>query len=90
MDHIAASQTYAKRTTTTFKANETTVLIDCDTGAILDLHCSTIQPHDSQVAWQLLRRNFEQLTTITTDSGYDSELLRDRIGSEGVKTTIKY
>jgi IS5 family transposase len=90
MDRIAASQHYAKRTNYTFRALKTTVLIDCDTGAILDLHCSTRQPHDSQVAWQLLRRNFDQLTTITADKGYDWELLRHRLRAEGVTPAIKY
>jgi len=90
MDRIAASQHYAKRTNYTFRALKTTVLIDCDSGAILDLHCSAKQPHDSQVAWQLLRRNFDQQTTITADKGYDWELLRHRLRAEGVTPAIKY
>lgn len=39
MDRIAASQHYAKRTNYTFRAVKTTALIDCETGAILDIHC---------------------------------------------------
>jgi IS5 family transposase len=46
MDRVAASQHYAKRTNYTFEAVKTTALIDCKTGAILDIHCSMKQPHD--------------------------------------------
>jgi len=90
MDRVAASQHYAKRTNYTFRAVKTTALIDCSTGAILDIHCSMKQPHDSQVGWQLLKRNLNKLTKVTADKGYDWELLRHRLRSEGVKPVIKY
>jgi len=38
MDRIAASHHYAKRTNYTFRSVKTTALIDCKTGAILDIH----------------------------------------------------
>jgi len=50
MDRIAASRSDAKWTNYTFRAVRTTALIDCKTGALLDIHCSMKQPHDSQVA----------------------------------------
>ena len=50
MDRVAASQHYAKRTNYTFEAVKTTALIDCKTGAILDIHCSMKQPHDRRSA----------------------------------------
>jgi len=90
MDRIAASQHYAKRTNYTFRAVKTTVLVDCSTGVILDIHCSMTQPHDSQVAWQLLTRNLDKLSILTADKGYDWELLRHKLRSEGVKPAIKY
>ncbi|WP_256533372.1 IS5 family transposase [Halovivax cerinus] len=90
MDRIAASQHYAKRTNYTFRAVKTTALIDCETGVILDIHCSMKQPHDSQIAWQLLTRNLEKLTILTADKGYDWELLRHKLRSEGVTPVIKY
>ena len=71
MDRIAASQHYAKRTNYTFRAVSTTPLIDCETGSILDIHCSMKQPHDTQIAWQLLMRNLDELTILTADKGYD-------------------
>ena len=90
MDRVAASHHYAKRTNYTFKAVKTTVLIDCKTGTILDIHCSMKQPHDSQIAWQLLTRNLDKLSVLTADKGYDWELLRHKLRSEGVKPVIKY
>ena len=90
MDRIAASHHYAKRTNYTFRAVKTTALIDCKTSAILDIHCSMKQPHDSHVGWQLLKRNLDKLTKVTADKGYDWELLRHKLRSEGVKPMIKY
>jgi IS5 family transposase len=90
VDRIAASQHYAKRTNYTFKAVKTTVLIDCKTGVILDIHCSMKQPHDSKIAWQLVKRNVENLTILTADKGYDWWLLRQKLRSEGVKPVIKH
>ena len=90
MDRISASQHYAKRTNYTFKAIKTTVLIDCSTGVILDIHCSMRQPHDSQIGWQILKRNLDQLSIVTADKGYDWRLLRHRLRAEGVTPVIKY
>ena len=71
VDRIAASQHYAKRTNDTFKAVKTTILVDCSTGVVLDIHCSMTQPHDSRVGWQVLKRNLDKLLAITADNGYD-------------------
>ena len=89
VDRIAASQHYAKRTNYTFRAVKTTILIDCSTGVILDIHCSMTQPHDSQIGWQVLKRNLNKLSTITADKGYDWWLLRNRLRAEGVKPLIR-
>jgi len=48
IDRIQASQHYAKRTDYTFEAVKTTLLIDCETSAILDIHRSMKQPHDTR------------------------------------------
>ena len=90
MDRVAASQHYAKRTNYTFRAVKTTALIDCETGAILDIHCSMKQPHDSQIAWQMVKRNLDKLDILTADKGYDWWLLRHRLRAEGVKPVIKH
>ena len=89
VDRIAASQHYANRTNYTFRAVKTTMLVDCSTGTILDIHCSTTQPHDSQVGCQLLKRNLDKLSTLTADKGYDWWLLRNKLRAEGVKPLIR-
>jgi IS5 family transposase len=48
------------------------------------------QPHDSQVAWQLLTGNVDKLIILTADKGYDWELLYHKLRSEGVKPVIEY
>ncbi len=40
VSRVQASQHYAKRTDDTFEAVKTTLLIDCETSTILDIHCS--------------------------------------------------
>jgi IS5 family transposase len=81
MDRVATSHHYANYT---FKPVKTTVLIDCKTSMILDIHCSMKQPQDSRIGWQLLTRNLDKLTIVTADKGYDWELLRQKLRSEGV------
>ena len=71
VDRIAASQHYSNRTNYTFRAVKTTILLDCSTAVILDIHCSMKQPHDSHVVWQLLKRILDDLTIITVDKEYD-------------------
>jgi len=88
IDRIQASQHYAKRTDYTFEAVKTTLLIDCETSAILDIHCSMKQPHDTQVGWQVLVRNLDDLATVAADKGYDWEELRTRLRAESITPLI--
>lgn len=67
VDRVAAIQHYAKRMNYTFEAVKTTAVIDCSTGAILDIHCSTRKSHDTQVGWQLLLRNGRKLDAVVAD-----------------------
>ena len=89
-DRIAASRKYANRTDYTFTAMKTTLLVDCSSGTILDVHCSTKKPHDTQVGRQLLARNFDRVQTITADKGYDSDPLRRFLQAHGVEPVIKH
>jgi IS5 family transposase len=47
------------------------------------------QPYDSQVCWQALKRNLDNLSTITAEKGYDWSLLRNKLRVEGVKPLIR-
>lgn len=88
-DRIAASRKYATRTNYTFKAIKATLLVDCASGAILDVHCSTKQPHDTRVGRQLLARNLDRISTITADKGYDAQDLRRFLRANDVTPVIK-
>lgn len=89
-DRIAASRKYANRTNYTFKAVKTTVLVDCVSGTILDVHSSTKRPHDTTIARQLLSRNFGRLGVLTADKGYDSTPLRRFLQAHDVEPVIKF
>lgn len=86
----AVSRHYGKRIRYYFQAVKTTALVDCETGAILDIHCSMKQPHDSQIGWQVLTRNLDQLDTIVADKGYDWDDLRHKLRENGVRPVIKH
>jgi IS5 family transposase len=88
VDRVQASQHYAKRTGYTFEAVKTTLLVDCKTSAILDIHCSMKQMHDTQVDLQVLVRNLDVLGTVAADKGYDWEDLRIRLRAESITPLI--
>lgn len=89
-DRIAASRRYARRTEYRFLAMKTTLLTDCKTGAILDVHCTTSRPHDTQIGWQVLTRNLDRIETITADKGYDWADLRTKLREHNVRPLIKH
>lgn len=67
---------------------KTTLLIDCETIAILDIHCSMSQPYDTQVGWQMLVRDPGDLATDAADKGYDCEELRTSLRAENITPLI--
>ena len=89
-DRVAASRRYALRTDYRFLAMKTTLLTDCESGAILDIHCTTSRPHDTQIGWQVLTRNLDRIRTITADKGYDWADLRDVLRENDVRPVIKH
>jgi IS5 family transposase len=85
-----ASRHYVLRVGYNFDDIKTTALVDCDSTAILDVHCSMKQPHDTQVGRQVLRRNLAQLETVTADKSYDWDALRYELRDAGVRPVIKH
>ena len=65
-----------------------TLVVDCGTSAIIDIHCSMKQPHDTQVGLQVLVRNIDDLTAVAADKGYDWEALRTRLRAESITPLI--
>lgn len=89
-DRHSASHHYANRTDYTFKSVKTTALVDCETSIILDIHCSTRQPHDTHVGRQVLTRNLSHLQTVTADKGYDWDDLRQELREADIRPVIKH
>lgn len=65
----SSSSIYVKYVNYTYESVKLTALVDCASGAILDLHCSMNLPHDTQIAWQVLTSNLNQLDTVVADKG---------------------
>lgn len=91
-DRSAASRRYEKRSGYTIRSLKTTLLVDVESLAILDVHCSTGKPHDTQIGWQTLKRNRQNkaLNVLLGDKGYDWSDLRQRCRDAGVRPVIKH
>lgn len=88
--HRSSSQNYAKRVEDTFESVKTTILLDCSSRAILDVHCSMNLPHDTQIARTVLTRNLGDLETVVADKGFDWDELRHSLRNAGVRPVIKH
>jgi len=89
-DRETASKHYCRRTNYRVQTLKTTALVDTETQAILDVHCSTGKPHDTQLGWQVARRNAGDLTSLAADKGYDWMALREKLREDGVRPLIKH
>jgi IS5 family transposase len=92
LDRSAASRRYEKRSGYTIRSLKTTLLVDVESLAILDVHCSTGKPHDTQIGWQVVKRNRKNaaMEVLLGDKGYDWSDLRDRCRSAGIRPVIKH
>jgi len=86
----SASRHDANRVDSTFEAVSTSTFVDCETGVMLDVDCSMKQPHDTQIAWQVLTRTLDQLKIVVADKGYDWDALRQKLREAGVRPIIKH
>jgi IS5 family transposase len=89
-DRIAASSRYTRKTDYRIQSLKTTLLVDCSSGAILDVHCSTNKPHDVPIGEQVLKRNLDRLSVVAADKGYDATFIRDMLQENGVRPLIKH
>jgi IS5 family transposase len=67
-----------------------TLLIDAKVNTILDLHVTTTQKHDSQIAPSLIKRNLEQIDILISDKGYHDQKIRRLARQHEVQPLIKY
>ena len=89
-DREHASKHYCRRTNYRVQTLKTTALVDTASQAVLDVHCTTEKRHDTQLGWQLARRNAGELHSLAADKGYDWQQLRDTLREEGVRPLIKH
>ena len=88
--HRSSSHNYAKRVKGTFEPVKTTLLVDCSTRAILDVHCSMNLSDEIYAAWQVLTRNLDNLGIVVADKGFDWDKLRQMLQEEGIRPVIKH
>ena len=89
-DRENASKHYCRRTNYRVQTLKTTALVDTETRAILDVHCTTEKRHDTQLGWQVVRVTAGDLTSLVADKGYDWINLREKLREEGVRPLIKH
>ena len=89
-DRENASKHYCRRTNYRVQTLKATALVDTESQAVLDVHCTTEKRHDTQLGWQVTRRNAGDLTSLAADKGYDWMQLREKLREEGVRPLIKH
>lgn len=75
-DRENASKHYCRRTNYHVQTLKATALVDTQTQAVLDVHCTTEKTHD--------------LHSLAADKGYDWMQLREKLREEGVRPLIKH
>jgi len=86
-----ASKHYCDRTNYCVQTIEATKLVDTETQAILDVHCTTTREgSDAEVCAQLARRYAGELQTLAADKGYDSQWLRETLRHHGIRPLVKH
>jgi IS5 family transposase len=89
-DREHASKHYCRRTNYRVQPLKTTALVDTASQAVLDVHCRTEKRHDTQLGWQLARRNAGELHSLAADKGDDWQRLGEKLREEGVRPLIKH
>jgi len=87
-DREAASKHYCRQRNYRVQTLKTTVLVDTQTQAVPDVHCTTEKRHDTQIGWQLALRNAGEIVSLAADKGSDWQRLREKLRKEGVRPLI--
>ncbi|MDR5674685.1 IS5 family transposase [Halalkaliarchaeum sp. AArc-GB] len=90
-DRSRASRHYCRRTNYRVQTMKVTKLVDTDTQAILDLHCTTTwEGSDAEICEQLARKHAGELRVLTADKGYDCNWLREDLRELDIRPLIKH
>ena len=86
-----ASRHYCHRTNYRVQTLKVTKLVDTESQAVLDIHCSTtLKGSDADLCEQIARRNAGDLRTLAADKGYDKTALRERLRELEIRPLIKH
>jgi len=85
-----ASRHYAQRANYHVRSLKVTILVDTDTLSVVDVHCTTTKKHDTKIGEQIIKRNADNLLSVSGDKGYDWQQLRDDLRSCGVRPLLKH
>jgi len=88
-DRETASKHYCRRTNYRVQTLKTTALVDTQTQAVLDVHCTTEKRHDTQAGNSPAAATGE-IASLAADKGYDWMQLREKLREEGVRPLIKH
>jgi IS5 family transposase len=89
-DRHHASRHYSKHLDYTITALKTTAVVDTETQAVLDVHCTTKRRHDTQIGLQVARRIAGDLQSLAGDKGYDWQKIRKYCRSTETWPLIKH
>jgi len=90
-ERSAASRHYCQRISYRVQKLKVTKLVDTDTQAVLDVHCSTNREgSDADLAEQIARRNAGDLRSLAADKGYDKQSLREALRELDIRPLIKH
>jgi len=89
-DRSHASRYYTQRAKLKIRVLKTTLLVDTEAQAVLDLHLTTTRRHDTQIGPIITERNLERFHILIADKGYDDRAHRERLREEGKKPLIKH
>jgi len=66
-----ASKHYCRWTNYRVQTLKATALVDTESQAALNVHCTTERTHDTQLGWQVACHNAGDLHSLAADKGYD-------------------
>jgi IS5 family transposase len=69
---------------------KTTLLVDTATNAVLGIHVTTTQKHDTQIAPQVVKRNATSIPVLTGDTGCDDQKPRQLARNHDIRPLVKH
>jgi len=84
------SRYYAQKSGYQRRSLKVTALVDVDSLAVLDVHCTTSGKDDQPIGRQVARRNAGDLRLVLGDKGYDAKQFREQLTAAGIVPQLRY